>query len=52
MFKSRGRHAAPRGRLVGPLFALEALMVTYAAKREFDSSVAAQLAEIARGGAL
>ena len=54
MFKSRGRHARKRGAgaWVGPLFALEALLVTLSAKREFDAAVAAQLAEVAQGGAL
>lgn len=53
MFKSRGRHARRRTRVwVGPLFALEALLVTFAAKRELDAATAAQLAEAAQGSAL
>ena len=54
MFKRKGRHARkPRqGAWVGPLFALEALLVTLAAKHEMDAATAAQLAEVAQGGTL
>ncbi len=52
--RSKGRHAKKRGAgaWVGPLFALEALLVTLSAKREFDAAVAAQLAETAQAGAM
>lgn len=39
MFKSRGRHRKPR---IGPLFALEAVFVMLAAKREMSAASAAQ----------
>jgi hypothetical protein len=44
MFKSKGRHVKVPGeaRWVGPLFALEALRVTYAAKREMRAASSAQ----------
>ena len=44
MIKTKGRHTRlPReARWVGPLFAYEALRVTYQAKRELDRAVAAQ----------
>lgn len=46
MFKSNGKHRKP-GRLhVGPLFALEAVMVTFAAKREAETATARQAAEV------
>ena len=44
----RKRNRKHRARWVGPLFALEALYVTFAAKRELDAAVRAQLAELAR----
>jgi len=49
MFKRRGKHA--RARWVGPLFAVEALMVMLAAKDEMTAASAAQLAEYAQDGA-
>ena len=49
MFKRRGKHA--RARWVGPLFAVEALIVALSAKRELDAATMAQLAEYAQDGA-
>ena len=43
MFKSNGRHARKRVRWVGPLFAVDALLVLLATKREFDAAVASQV---------
>ena len=51
MFKRRARHARKRARWVGPVFALDALMVALSAKRELDAVTAAQLSEYARDGA-
>ena len=46
MFKRNGKHRKP-GRLhVGPLFALEAIAVTFAAKREAEASTARQASEL------
>jgi hypothetical protein len=44
MLKRRGKHVrkARRGAWVGPLFAIEALLVTFSAKKEFDAAVASQ----------
>ena len=44
MLKSRGRHTRmPReARWVGPLFAYQALRVTYQAKREMEAASASQ----------
>ena len=39
MLKSRGRHTKPR---LGPLFAFEALRITYAAKHEMEAASASQ----------
>ena len=45
MFKRNGKHRKP-GRLhVGPLFALEAIRVTFAAKREAQTASARQASE-------
>lgn len=49
VFKGKGRHV--RRRFVGPLFAVEALLVTLGAKREMDAAVKAQLSEYAQDGA-
>jgi len=49
MFKSRGRHRKARIR-IGPLFALEAVFVMLAAKREMSAASAAQLAEMTADG--
>ena len=46
--KHTPKHAKPRtrrSRWVGPLFALDALLVLLATKREFDAATAAQLAD-------
>ena len=48
MFKSNGRHARKRARWVGPLFAVDALLVLLvllATKREFDAASARQRGE-------
>ena len=51
MFKRRARHARRRARWVGPVFAVEALIVALSAKRELDAATLAQLAEYAQDGA-
>jgi hypothetical protein len=49
MFKSKGKHARPRARWVGPLFALEAIAVMFAARSEaLDAIAAAELAQLAQ----
>ena len=47
MFKRTGKHAARRLH-VGPLFALDAIRVTLAAKHEAQTATAAQLEELAQ----
>ena len=54
MHKPRRKHAPAhaatrqrRSRWVGPVFAIDALLVLLATKREFDAATASQLAELA-----
>ena len=49
MVKSRGRHARRRVRWVGPVFALEALMLALGGLREMDAAQVAELGEFAGG---
>ena len=48
MFKSRGRHARQRVWWVGPVFALEAVLLAIGGLRELDGPQVAELAELAR----
>lgn len=49
MWVNRGRHVRRGSGLVGPLFAVEAIMVAFGAKRELDAVTAAQLARSGPG---
>ena len=49
MFKSSGRHARPRSRWVGPLFAYEAIRLHWEGKKELDASSSAQVAAFRAG---
>jgi hypothetical protein len=47
--RNRGRHARKRSPWVGPLFALEAIAVMFAARNEaIDAIAAAELAQLAQ----
>ena len=43
MLKSTGRHAKPKTRWVGPLYAYGAIRLHWEGKRELEAAVASQL---------
>ena len=48
MFKSKGKHRKPRIRWVGPVFALEGILLALEGKRELEAASTVQLAEMAQ----